>query len=82
MAASALEISRWFARGVTEGHTYMVVVCDTWDHSDYPIYCKDAEEARKKANSPGSMQRTMEVYDLSESWASQSIGRVWNLPRA
>ena len=80
MAASALEISKWFAEGVQKGSRYMVVVCDTFDHDDYPVFCATADEARRKAAKPGQMQRVMEVYDLAESWASQSRGRVWNLP--
>jgi hypothetical protein len=43
----------------------MLVICDTFDHDDYPVYVSSVEEARKKAENPGSMQRLMEVYNLS-----------------
>ncbi len=81
MAASALEISKWFAEGVQKGALYMVVLCDTFDYEDYPVFFETEGAAQKKVGNPGQMQRVMEVYDLNESWSSQSRGRVWNLPK-
>ena len=59
------EIEEWFDRGVAQGATHMVVVCDTFDHGDYPCYCSSATEARRKVAAPGDMQRVMEVYNLT-----------------
>lgn len=50
-------------------YTHLVVVCDTFDHEDYPVYVKLGENVRDvvtKYNGP-NMQRVMEVYDLTES---------------
>jgi dipeptidase len=66
MAASRADITEWFNRGVERGNSHMVIVCDTFDHDDYPVYCDNADEARKKVADPGSMQRVMEVYHLRD----------------
>jgi hypothetical protein len=80
MSTSIAELSLWFDRGIAEGATHMVVVCDTFDHEDYPVYCNSEKEAREKYANPGNMQRVMEVYHLSSDKASQMIGgtRVLN----
>jgi hypothetical protein len=73
MATSKFEISSWFDRGVKQGATHMIVVCDTFDHEDYPCYAESPEDAQKvydEHNGP-NMQRVMEVYDLRMDKASQ-----------
>ena len=59
------DIKKWFSRANKE-HTHMLVVYDSFDHSDYPVYIKDADDAREIANEYNnkSMQRVMEVYNL------------------
>lgn len=64
MTASRDEISEWFDRGKVLGNTHMVIICDTFDHSDYPVYTTSADEARLLADSPGEMEKIMEVYCL------------------
>lgn len=79
------EISMWFDHGVLEGAAYMLVVCDTYDHEDYPVYAADdATCMREFANcTEANMQRVMEVYDLRLDKAEQmSARRVFNLPKA
>lgn len=73
MAASKSDIQGWFERGVGQGATHMIVVCDTFDHEDYPVFVQDGEDARKKADSYNgrNMQRVMEVYDLRADMADQ-----------
>ena len=42
------------------------MVCDTFDHEDYPVYVKPGEDVRAiyaQYNGP-NMQRVMEVYNL------------------
>lgn len=62
------EIKDWFETGVAskEGYTHMIVVCDTFDYEDYPVYVKPSQEVTKvyEEYSAKSMQRVMEVYDL------------------
>ena len=38
MATTQMDIKNWFDQGVKDGATYLIVVCDTFDHSDYPAY--------------------------------------------
>ena len=64
MGTSKTEIGYWFDRGVKEGYTHMLIMCDSFDYEDYPKYAKSEEEARKIGKSPGEMQRVMEVYHL------------------
>lgn len=66
MAASREDIRDWLRRGKGKGATHMVVVCDTFDHDDYPVFVMPGEDARKKADEYNgkNMQRVMEVYNL------------------
>lgn len=82
MAASLEDIMGWFDRGVKEGASHMIVVCDSFSYEDYPVYvAKESEFYTVYAKYNGvNMQRIMEVYDLSESKESQKSGRVMNVP--
>ena len=73
MAATRQDIEGWFARGVAEGKAYMLVICDTYDHSDYPSYFDTADGAKAKKARPGEMQRVMEVYDLKADMQKQML---------
>jgi hypothetical protein len=59
----------------------MIVVCDTYDYEDYPVYVKPGEDACEKVkeyNGP-NMQRVMEVYSLTSPKEPQlAAERVWN----
>lgn len=65
------EIDDWFERGLKAKAAYMLVICDTYDHEDYPVYVMTKARCLSKAKSPGEMQRVMEVYDLSLDKAAQ-----------
>lgn len=68
MAASRAEISLWFDTAIERKSTHMIVVCDTFDHEDYPVYCatpKDCRKSMQHYESPESMSKVMEVYDMS-----------------
>lgn len=65
MAATKDDLSRWFDRGVSQNKTYMVIVCDTYDWEDYPIFYDTKEEAENRVKNPGEMQKIMEVYNLT-----------------
>ena len=66
MAATKQDLIAWFNRGVEQQATHMIVVCDTWDHEDYPVYVSSDQDARTEAAkySGPNMQKVMEVYDL------------------
>jgi hypothetical protein len=81
MGTSRETLMEWFKRGVEQKATHMVVVCDTFDYDDYPVYVDEGESPQEavKAHS-GNMQRVMEVYNLKLPMNPQMIGgtRVWN----
>lgn len=81
-AASQQELRDWFRRGKGKGATHMLVVCDTFDWDDYPVYVMPGEDAKKLAaeNSGPNMTKLMEVYDLSLDAETQlnSQTRVFN----
>jgi hypothetical protein len=67
MAATKETISEWFDRGIREGHTHLIVVCDTFDHEDFPVWADGNEDVKQKyANNNGEsvMLKVMEVYQL------------------
>ncbi len=68
MATTRDDIRHWFDRGVTLGHTHLVVWCDTYDWEDYPeFYTGTAEEIRSKVSELNgtNMRKHMETYNLS-----------------
>ena len=77
------EIDDWFDRGVKQRATHMLVVCDTFDHEDYPVFVMTRADCLAKYKSPGEMQRVMEVYDLTADKAAQlRETRAMHLPDA
>ena len=78
---SRAEIQAWFEEGKSKGATHMIVVCDTFDHEDYPVFVKPGEDVRErqKAYDGREMQRIMEVYKLGDDMAEQlNRGRCFN----
>lgn len=77
MTCTMNDIQRWLENPKKDS-THMLVVCDTWDYDDYPVYTKDVHESIKYYRS-ASMQTIMEVYDLSKDIEEQlNTNRVWN----
>jgi hypothetical protein len=75
------EISDWFDNGVKRKARHMLVICDTFDHEDYPVYTETDADCLAIYKNPGSMQRVMEVYDLRSSKYEQlAAARTLNLP--
>jgi hypothetical protein len=78
---SKQDIAAWFDEGVSKGASHMLVICDTFDHEDYPVFVNTASECLQKYKSPGEMQRVMEVYDLQAHKEQQlSERRAMRLP--
>jgi len=77
MGTTRQEISEWLKHGKAQGATPMTVVCDTFNHEDYPVYVmpgEDAQARRDMCNDSEKMSRVMEVYsyarDLDEQLAA------------
>ena len=73
MATTREDISRWLQEGKERGATHMIVVCDTFDWEDYPVYVLPGENVREKAAEYDGkeMQKIMEVYSLSQDLEAQ-----------
>lgn len=88
MAASRHDIKGWFEEGRRRDATHMVVVCDTFDHSDYPVYVhrglKDPHEIVRELEEK-EMSRVMEVYALHldmEGQLNERFARNYEAPPA
>lgn len=80
--ASMQEISEWYAEGVAQQATHMVVVHDEFDGDDYPRYVTGAQELRDALDSYNGapMARVMEVYDLQGDKVAQLVERrAWHV---
>lgn len=85
MSTSTQTLTRWYDDGVAQGASHMVVVCDTYDWEDYPVYVMPDKDPtldvviQKHHNV--NMQRIMEIYNLSMDRNEQLTPgkRVWNL---
>lgn len=71
MAASRQGISGWFDDAMAAGAEYLIVVCDTYDHDDYPILAT-AKDFWERHDSHGEV---MEVYDLALDKTQQMAER-------
>lgn len=49
MGTTREDITGWLHRGQEKGATHMIVVCDTFDWSDYPVFVMPGEAAREIA---------------------------------
>lgn len=63
MPTTRADIRRWLDRGLEKGASHMVVMCDTFDWSDYPVYVMPGQNPRDFGKSE-NMQKPMECYDL------------------
>lgn len=66
MMLSKSTIGEWFNSGFSQSATHMIVVCDTFDYTYYPVYVTIEEDVRKKESNyqDKNMQKVMEVYNL------------------
>lgn len=44
MITTKNDIRDWFERGVRIGATHLAVVCDNFDHDDYPVFLRQIPE--------------------------------------
>lgn len=67
-AASYQNIQSWLVSGQKRGATHMLVVCDTFDYTDYPVFVMPGEDVKKIETeyNDREMSQVMEVYSLSK----------------
>jgi len=68
MGTSKEDIKEWIKCGQDKKATHLIIVCDTFDWEDYPVYVMSGEDARTKYNHyhGPNMQKVMEVYNLQK----------------
>lgn len=73
MAARFEDIKRWVYSAKEQGCTHLIVVCDTYDHDDYPCYVSKDEDINERIKhfQQADMQRIMEVYKMSMDLEAQ-----------
>lgn len=81
MPTTRSDLDKWFRSGLALGATHMIVVVDTFDYEDYPVYVLPNQSVREKVATYNDkpMQRIMEVYNLGMDRDSQiNSYRVFN----
>lgn len=75
------DIRRWLKSAKKQKATHLVVVCDTFDWDDYPVYVKPTEKIREVIEHYSvNMQKVMEVYNMSMDIEKQiKSGRAYNI---
>lgn len=81
MAATRMDILRWIDQR-PEDATHMIVVCDTYDWEDFPVYVtanEDVHEVEAKQLQPNGTQTTYwGGQEVTSSWSSQKIMEVYS----
>lgn len=66
MTATRDDIRTWLAQAKAQGASHLIIMHDTFDHENYPIYVKPTESARTIAHEKtGNMQRVEECYSMA-----------------
>lgn len=75
MAATVTEIEEWLEEGRKKGATHVLIVCDTFDWDDYPVFVSPEENPQEVYDRTHgkNMQKVMEVYSLSKD-AKEQLG--------
>jgi len=59
-------LKEWIEEGIKNKNKYLIVVCDTFDQEEYPIFCKDDKEfSFQKEEHNKNMQRVVTIINLS-----------------
>jgi hypothetical protein len=71
VTATHQDISGWFDEGLDKGATHMIVMCDTYEYFNFPMYIMPGESPREKfeeyVKSMGSAYCADECYSYSLS---------------
>ncbi len=66
LRATQEDIRGWLMRGKDKGATHVIIVCDTFDWTDYAVYVMPGKSVAKQLKRNGkNMQQVMEVYNLA-----------------
>ena len=72
MSTTMEDIREWLGRRERH-HTHMIVVCDEFDHEDYPMWVDGSLSCQEVVDmiNRQPMQRIIEVYNLGEDLETQ-----------
>jgi hypothetical protein len=70
MSTSVVDLRNWFNQGLQQDATHMIIMCDTFDYEDYPVYVSRGENPRNVQTPP--MGRIMECYSMALPFEQQS----------
>jgi hypothetical protein len=56
MAATKDDLSNWFDDGVSAKATHMIVVCDTFNYDDYPVFTTTDSACLERYNDVRSLK--------------------------
>lgn len=74
MTATLEDIKGWYKEGREKKAAFMIVMCDTYDHENYPVFVTDDEDPTEVVKDRSkNMQRADEVYNLSKPFAKQKM---------
>lgn len=81
MPATKQDISQWFGRAVELDSTHMLVVCDTYEWEDYPVYVSSDEDINAAISQYSeNLQKVMEMYNCNLPRQPQlDKPRTWNV---
>ena len=67
MSTTISDLKSWLLTGKLKGATHMIVVCETFDWEDYPVYIMSNQNIKDEIDRQSKilMQRVMEVYNLN-----------------
>jgi len=68
------EIRGWLERGKRMGASHVIIACDTFDWSDFPVFVSPSQDVFKIAadlDNEKNMTKLMEVYKLDMDWGKQ-----------
>ena len=73
MGTTKDDIRGWFESGVRQEATHLIVVCDTYDWEDYPVYIMPGTDAKEEVDKRQgkNMAKVMEVYNLKKDMEDQ-----------
>lgn len=80
-ASNFNEIKTMVERGIGKDYSHVIIVCDTFDHEDYPVYVKDDENIYSIIDEYNkNMQKVMEVYNYNMDIEKQlNEDRTYNI---
>lgn len=83
MAATRNDIAGWLREARAQGATHMIVVCDTFDWDDFPVFVmpdEDVREVEARLVQPNGSRTTYGGgTPVTTAWSSQRVMEVYSM---